>query len=200
MNEKTRYAGRVILILLLCCSVSALATISIEWGTMGTIYMNDGTTALPVGSIVQLIWSPDATISNPNAYDALIPDSTEVLLKQTTLSSDGAFYDATTTYVELDYSIGDTNGFVGGYVYTRVFDYLGSNGSPTNDTWFGNDASPTLISGSQHSVPAANPAWIDITNGDSFTLNDQVVVPEPTTMAIMGIGLLTLVSRRFRRK
>ena len=193
--------GKVFIALFVGCSISAMATISVEWGVDGTIYRSDGVTPLPTGSILQLIWSVDALISTPPAgSNYLIPTDGEVLLKQITLASDGSFYDGSTTYDELDYDKADTNYFVGGYVYTRVFDQLGS-GTPTNDTWFGDGpASLTLVSGSQHVTPKPLPVYTDITGGESFTLNQQVVIPEPTTMAIMGIGLLTLVSRRFRRK
>ena len=197
-----KIVAKMVVVLLCACSFSALATISVNWFTVGTIYLNDGTTQLPVGSIAQLIWSPDSTISPYNDTDALVPDSTEVLLMQFTTTDVGGIWVGSQNYVEEDYGIGDTNGFANGYVYARVFNYLAVDGSPTNDTWFAEGAVP--LSGpvaSQHvSGTPPDPTLADITGGSDFSLNDQVVVPEPMTMAIMGIGLLTLVSRRFRRK
>ena len=190
--------------ILVLSSVSVLASISVDWFSYGTIYLNDGTTPLPVGSIAQLIWSRDATISPYNPTDALVVDTNEVLLAQvaTAAGDDFPIQLGTVQYDEETYSISDTNFFANGYVYVRVFDYLQANGTPTNGTWFVEAA----VSGpiySQHAGGGNPPATaVDITGGSgySISLNDQVVVPEPTTMAIMGIGLLTLVSRRFRRK
>ena len=189
--------------ILVMSSVTVLASISIDWFTYGTIYLNDGTTPLPAGSIAQLIWSQDATMSPYNPTDALVVNSNEVLLAQiaTAAGDDNPIQIGAAQYDEETYGISDTNYFANGYVYVRVFDYLQANGTPTNDTWF-IEATVTGPVYSQHASSPPASTSVDITGGfgNSVSLNDQVVVPEPTTMAIMGIGLLTLVSRRFRRK
>ena len=195
--------GVGVLVFLLLFSLGAIASISVDWFTYGTIYMNDGTTPLPVGSIAQLIWTSDSTISAAatNGANVLVPTGGEILLSQIALTDEGAIYEGAATYNEEDYWIGDTNYFANGYVYTRVFAYLASSGVPTNDTWYGEG--PVTTDGpisSQHASSPPAPTPTDITGANSFTLNQQVVIPEPTTMAIMGIGLLTLASRRFRRK
>ena len=195
MNKKIIRAA--IIGLVFAGSIHAFATISVNWFTIGTIYLGDGTTPLPAGSIAQLIWTPDPTISTFNPADALIPDSSEVLLLQVAITYAGGIEVGTQNYVEADYGISDTNWFAQGYVYTRVFNYLMANGSPTYGTdWGDGPRPPDGPIASQHapSTPP-EPTLADITGGDSY-----IIVPEPTTATIMGISLLTLALRRFRKK
>jgi hypothetical protein len=195
MNDMKKVAAVVAMVLCLSC-VGALATISIEWFTYGELRLSDGTTPLPVGSITQLIWSPDSGISSLLWSDPLTPQGGEVLLRQYTNVIAGRVFVPAQDYVEADYGIGDTNGFAGGYAYMRVFDYLGASGTPTNGTWFGEGQLPIPGPiGSQHQSPAPTSTLVDPTGGDSFTL-DQQIVPEPATWALLGFGVLVMAARR----
>ena len=188
--------SKLIAVLIFSTSMGASATISVDWTTYGTIYLNDGTTPLPIGSIAQLIWSPDPTISEFSPTDALIPDSSEVLLLQIATTDPGAIYYGVTSFIESDYGLSDTNYFADGYVYMRVFDYLLTNGTPTPGTQYGEGPNPTVTGSvpSQHTAIPPLPTTVDITDGNYF------IIPEPASMAIMGVGLLTLTARRFRRR
>ena len=195
MNKRSIRAA--IIGLVFAGSIHAFATISVNWFTFGTIYLSDGTTPLPVGSIAQLIWTPDPAISPFSSTDALIPDSSERLLLQIATTDPGAIYYGTTNFVEEEYGLSDTNYFANGYVYTRVFNYLLANGSPSYDTdWGDGPRPPDGPVASQHapSTPP-EPTLADITGGDSY-----IIVPEPTTATILGISLVTLAARRFRKK
>ena len=197
---KTNFA-RFVYYFFLCLGSSSLATISVDWTTYGTIYLSDGITPLPIGSIAQLIWSPDSTISQFNEIDALVPDSSEILLLQIATTDPGAIYYGTTNFVEEEYGLSNTNYFANGYVYTRLFNYPATNGSPPSGTQYGDGPSPaTGPIPSQHTdLTIPWPTVADITGGDSYIIVPESV-PEPTTATIMGMSVLTLALRRFRKK
>jgi hypothetical protein len=182
---------------------TVFASISVDWFTLNFIKLSDGTTDLPVGSIAELIWSPDNVISPFTPGNALIPDASEVLLLNFTTVDAGAIYFGSATYVEATYGFADpdTNHFANGYVYTRVFNFLAADGVPTNGTWWGEG--PIPITGpipSQHQSPAPTPTVNDITELGNFTLNQPYLIPEPATWALGFLGLGVLLRRRLMCK
>lgn len=183
--------------------MSSFASISVNWITFGTITLSDGVTSLPVGSIAELIWSADNSINTISDSDPLTPQGGEVLLVNFATTDAGSItYSGDPLFVEANYGFSDTNYFAGGYVYTRVFNFLAANGTPTGGTWYGEGPMP--ITGpipSQHvSTTPPEPMGSDITGGGSFALNQQIMIPEPATWAFMGLGALVVFMRRRMRK
>ena len=187
----------VVAVLALGC-MSSFASIAINWFTFGNIALPSGGGDLPVGSIAQLIWSADNTL---NPLDPLNPLTTlggEILLQSFTTTDIGAIYFGNATYVEADYGFADpdTNHFANGYVYTRVFNFLAADGTPTGNTWYGESTPLTGPVPSQHQPSPPLASDNDITGGGTFTLDQQIVVPEPATWALGFIGLGVVLLRR----
>ncbi|MDF3131173.1 PEP-CTERM sorting domain-containing protein [Kiritimatiellaeota bacterium B1221] len=183
------------------------ATITVDW-TMpdlaDIVLRSDNVTPLPENSVWQLIWSPDEVISPFNSLNPFEVDSSELLLDEVRNSAaidgvpgTGFIFDRGGSYG----SSADT--LVGGYVYTRVFDYQGSTSSfnlidldgmfyaesssfegPLNDT--DTDPGPSAGDPNLH-VPFTGTNVVDQT----FT-----IIPEPTTMAVLLMGILGLVGFR----
>lgn len=153
--------------------------------------------------------------SNPSDFvyqqvggSTLVPDGTSFLL---TLWEDGA------NNIMEDYGVGDdfqvaglTTDFIGGQfylsfdpvaagladgetVYTRVFN-AASIGSAT---WYVDvDASGSVVLDS--TPPAVS--WQYDPGGTATDGSDWQQIPEPTTLALLGIGLAGVAARRSRRK
>jgi uncharacterized protein (TIGR03382 family) len=194
----------VVAVLALSC-VASFASISVNWFTFNSIKLQGGATDLPVGSIAQLIWSADNAIDAINPSDPLTPQGGEVLLWNFTTTDAGAIYNGSALYVEADYGFtgpANTNYFANGYVYTRVFNFLAADGTPTNNTWYGEGLVPLVGPvPSQHvSGTPPEPSLADITEGGNFTLNQQIAIPEPATWALGFLGLGVLLRRRLMRK
>ena len=65
----------VLAVVLLACT-GVYASISIEWFSYGgNVLQSDGLTPLPVGSIWQLIWSSNSTLTALSPGDPLTPGS-----------------------------------------------------------------------------------------------------------------------------
>jgi uncharacterized protein (TIGR03382 family) len=193
-----------VVVLALAC-MSSFASIAVEWMNYGgNIKLSGGSTDLPVGSIAQLIWSLNNTIDPIDPFDPLTPQGGEVLLQSLTTVDAGAIYVGSLTFTEADYGfMGDanTNYFAGGYVYTRVFNFLAADGTPTGGTWYGEG--PLPITGpvpSQHVPTPPTPDLSDITGAGNFTLDQQIAIPEPATWALGFLGLGVLLRRRLMRK
>ena len=196
-----------IMALLVGASMS-YAAIDISVATASTWGVDDPlvggvTFDLPAGALYQLIWQPLASGGVPSAIDPLNPavptGASELVL--------GSWFTSMTGTLDVNTVNGDSAllGFpndylVSGYVWTRVFnvaapgvgDYYGDGGitgGPLNDI---SQANPP---GSNTSDVAPN---LDDTP-NTFVLSNQIMVPEPSVLAFMGIGAALVAVRRFRR-
>jgi len=197
----------LLLILILGISVSGRTDVEIDWtmpSASDEVYENDGTTLLTVNSVWQLIWTPDKSISSFNSSNPFLPDSSERLLQEYRNTNAGYIENQGGSYSGGDFGLG-SDGLVGGYVYSRFFQYQGSTSSfnlndldgmyydessvidgPLADT--DNDPGPPGIS-TLHKP----------SNGATTIQQQFSVIPEPSTiMLVMIAGLVGVACRRRR--
>lgn len=175
----------------------AHATISINW--LSSFGVDDpatpGTTFdLPIGSLVQLIWSTNATADAIDVYDPTTPQGDDILIDSLLTSSAGAFSSGGTYDAVVDQGWGE-DAYVPGYVYLRVF----NSGTPALNDWYGESS---LVGGAltdQDPPVGQSPDVVDIASAALYTLPNQII-PEPTTigLALTGIGFLLI--RRYRKR
>jgi hypothetical protein len=180
------------------CATMASGQISINFDTSaldaGRIYDTEanallgGTTGrLPVGTIVQLLWNSTSVIPDLDPFNPLVPTAGSILLN-TTFSTAGRISDL--------YTSSDA-GLVGGYVYARVF-----NAADPMLVGIGTAYLERFASGTGPLVLATpdptTTLQFDITPGGSNIWLDQTVIPEPSVMALMGLGGLLMAIRRRR--
>ena len=176
---------------------AAWATITVNWVTFQGIDdpLVAGTAAdLASGNLAQLIWSPDAVITPIDPNNPTTPQGGEVIL-QSTLSAIG--FPGYITFGAADYTeafVGVTEGtLLSGMVYTRVF----NSPTPGFGTWYGEGGIDSALL-DQDPIPPGPLDQSDISAGGLFTLNQQVV-PEPGTLAFLGLGAVAMVVRRMRK-
>lgn len=188
---------------------AAKADLQVLWQGLDGFVHTDMSTMFPDNTfgngqyLAQLIWTPDAFKADAWIGGAVDPGSNEVILQQFTSINAGDEYGAL-----------DAQSYAGsypgaGYVYARVFD-IGSE-NPANivvGSWY---YSGPLLATVDQSDPSIEQPY-DIHQGtadvmfpgqgfDGYgtdVLNQQVV-PEPSVLALLGLGALGLGYRRFRR-
>jgi hypothetical protein len=179
----------------LIAASQAGATVSIDWSTANGIDDPNvpGTGFdLPTGSLAQLIWTPTGVIAPIDNLDPTTPQGSEILLDSFFTSLTGGWFQPTASYMGENYGQA-ADFFVGGFAYTRVF----NSGTPTAGTLYGEGGLTTALL--DRDPPNTNPPETsDISSAGLFTLN-QAVVPEPSTWAFMGIGLISALAWRRRR-
>ena len=162
------------------------------------IYLSDGVTPVPAGSLVQLIWTAD------NAYhpategqldSAGYLNSGDYVLFEGSCPYNGGWpgdLDGTAIYDETD--TGGTY-LPSGYVYARVFD-IAYGSAPTAGTWFlQSDLVPVV--NEQTNVPPDAPDVVDLVpSPGSGAMDQQVAIPEPGSLALLGVGAVALILRR----
>jgi len=202
-------------IALLTLSTFSFANIQVFWTANGAIIDDSerlgvaGPTALPSGSLFQLIWSPDSTagaldVSNPTA-----PTGGDIVLN--TFSTSGGIADKpqfVSTYGEA----GDPGGALpsegeGGFIYTRVF----NSANPTiGDFYAQNTPAGPTVDATPDSGPAPTDFEAEITLGTDIEVDQlqgtnvlivdrPIVVPEPGTLLMFALGSLLLIGFRRRR-
>lgn len=188
--------------------LNASATITVNW--VATWGIDDpsvpGSTAdLGSGGLAQLIWSPDGAMSAIDNANPLVPTGGEIVLR--TIST----WDNVNNFVGGYIAVGtsgntyaDGSGvlaavseaqLLAGSVYTRVF----SSGTPTTGTWWGQGGLDNTLADQD---PTPSPFdESNIAPGSTYTLQYQITaIPEPSTLAIAGIGALLAGIRILRRK
>jgi hypothetical protein len=162
------------------------------WGqTVGGTYINSGT-------LIQLVWSPDNAISplavmNPNMLDA-----SEKLMFTTNGPDSGGWglsvfdLDGSRIYTDASFGVG----LAGGFVYCRIFDQA----SPAPG---GHYFDSGLYDAKEWTNVPPEVTSVDVAPGQEdpgFAVNQTIPVPEPLSLALFGVGLVSLAIRRLRRK
>ena len=192
-----------LLLLLLLFSIKANADIGIHFFASSYAIMKPGETTLSIssvlgpGNLVQLIWSASNSSYQTDNLDSSLKNSGEFILDTTTTSFGGSFNAGTSFYIN-----DDVNGLNidDGYLFARVFE----SQNPTSGDYF-------LEMGLIHSSNAVVQSHI---YGDSYTtslnnLGDTAidsqstivgVIPEPTTVSLIGISTIGLAAYRRKNK
>ena len=173
---------------LLSSVISSDAFITINWTNGGQLQDTSGA-GLADGSVIQLIWSADA-LMDLVASDGSATGDDVILLSAGTVSTFSSGWIIGHQSDTFDFaSIAD------GYVYVRVFDaQAGAIGIGTDYLEGG------MIGGPLTDSPGS-PSSYDLTDvtGGTASQMDMVVVPEPATMALFGLGLAVLGLRKRRK-
>ncbi|ADE54021.1 hypothetical protein [Coraliomargarita akajimensis] len=193
------------LLSLIFSTVCAWGNISINW-TMpdlsDEIYQQGGTALLPANSVWQLIWTPDNAISAFDATDPFNPHSSEILLEELRNADAGYIFGQGGSYDGTNFGVGE-DGLVGGYVYTRVFDYTGDTSSFNLVDLDGMYYAESEVAGAlqKTDAPTFGPATLHVPFDGANSVDQQFVVPESSAYAlILGlVGLSFGVCRRSRR-
>lgn len=181
----------------------AWATVSIDWywdlNANQFVYQNDGSTLLPLNSIIQLIFSPTGVNTGPSGTAPLVPAVGNTVLASMPLNGIFGFPGAWNFGVA-NYPVPGVPGqYVGGYVFQRVFDTLWGN-SPTDQSFYADGPmSLALANADGDPTPPADVSYFFASSGSGYVLSQRVtIIPEPTTWALMGIGALAMIIRRRR--
>lgn len=177
--------------------ISAQAVVQISWSQLGAqTILDQNSNPAPSTWLAQLIYSPTGTISPLNPANPLVPTGSEVVLASQALNNFGS--PAGNGYLQPESDpLGVADTFAGGSVYTRVF----------NTDWNANPlliVPPTFYGDSQVDgtlvIDDGNPTnGNDILTHTPALVANNIVVPEPTTYALLGIGGLLIVARRLRK-
>ena len=179
--------------------INSEAFITISWDSTGAWDATSASGAgLADGSVYQLIWSAD------NIMD-LVGSDGSATGGDMVLATGGTVHDfgfggfirghGADPFVFGDAGAVDNAALVAGYVYLRVFDAQAGGIAVGTDYWQGG-----MIGGSLTDSPGTPDAY-DKTDptGGAFVAMDMVVVPEPATMALFGLGLAVLGLRKRRK-
>lgn len=210
MRHSTFKAATWIVTGLTMATVS-MATVSVDWRSAesitGPVLDSGYVNWLPVGSIVQLIWSQSGTIPGINAGSPLsvATGGAEYLLNQQTTASAGFWNYGTANYSaeNAPWNLSDDD-FVGGYVYTRVFHDVAADGIDSSDYYAVSLAA--YIGGPLGDVDPAvgQPAGATLsalyqsgTWGDDGQMNEVWnPIPEPTVAGLFALGMLSMAGMK----
>lgn len=198
---KMKLAG-VVLALGAALTITSIADVSVNFSINSSFRVYTDvtlTTQAPVDTwLAQLIWSSDGTANDLDPSNPLNPTGEEISLvilqpdqaagyifstdySQETNPQTGLPWPGSTTQTYTDLYYGST--LAGGYVYARFF-Y--STTPEIGDVYVELTPSAQLAA-----APTAN-AYVLGQN----VYFDTEIVPEPTTMALFGLGIVTLALRR----
>ena len=194
------------LITLVAASNTALGFASINFSSQNFAYLSDGITKAPNGGwTVELIWAGyDSSINPFSGSNPLSVTGDDVVLRTFTPNNTAGFllgsdYPAATptatasstqTYLETAYGVTD-HAFVGTKMYYRLFD-----GTTSISHYYESGLSGVVPA---EASPASTLTFRIGTAGAGVAMT-TAVVPEPSSIALMGIGLVIFaVVRRGKR-
>ena len=137
-------------------------------------------------------------INNSNGY--LSGDDSEIDHRYLSKGNGGIFDDWMYAPTD-DTSIFSSDATDGSYaVYQRIWEGVNENTPPTQGTWYWQSATEEItVTSVEPAIPAivtAGKEWGD----HGFQPDQQVNVPEPATMSLLGLVALAMVLRRKLRK
>lgn len=199
-----KVCSAVVIFSILLLGGSAQASISVNLKKTFNIWADSGGTVLPVGSLVHLVWSADDVYSAPTGGS--IPSVGDqyaggdyLLFSAATTATSGwsGDFDGSATY---------NNGNVGGaninlgYVYAFVF----QDGVPQAGDWYARSAMITGLGDASLPTPPP-PDSLDVSPSSVARMvvhpasGGYQVVPEPSTVGLLLVGIGLVAARRFRR-
>jgi hypothetical protein len=200
-------------VLLVVALVCALGFASVSQGAI-TLNFATGTNALithlggllPAASLFTVYYSPDQNNNGfvPTPTGVFAPVGGDIFLAA--LSTQETGFPARNGRISghgAETFGGGTTNYAGGYVYIAAFEYpyatyQGNPGTVPAGTYYG--VGPAVGPATQQ---FPDPATIDdyganLTPASPITTNQQIV-PEPTTMALFGLGIVVIALRKLRK-
>jgi hypothetical protein len=179
-------------------AITAQANLLVAWQSTAGFYFpgapGSGILSLGESAIAQLIFSTDSTAdaADPNNAAGDYVSGNDTMLQEITITNTGGLYEDYAYFGAQNYD----NTFQSGYVFARIF----QDDTPAGGEWVF-DTTPIVT---QDLTPPASAQLIemntDTINGDPMQYQMSGVIPEPTSLALCGIGLLTLIVRKLRRR
>jgi hypothetical protein len=164
-------------------SITANAQMSVNWATTGAALV-DGV-GVANGSLAQLIWTPFNATSAIDIINPAIPTGNDYVLASTATLGSGFVSGGTFTLTAPppEHTVPGTL-LSDGWAYIRVF----------------NQAAPDLTGYYGDTTPVAINNWVAPQPPQSYFAAAPIMqaIPEPSVMALMGLGGLLVAIRRRR--
>ncbi len=200
-----------IAVLSLIFANSSFGTITVNWdmpNLTDLVLRNplNGGGDLPVNSVWQLIWSPNNSISSFNPSNPFQPSGGEFLLKEVRNANPGYITSQGGSFVENapPFNLA-ADAFVGGFVYSRIFDYTGSTSSfnvmDLDGMWYRESVAITgpLADTDANQGPPGSPSSHNPSLGTTVMNQQFFAIPEPSVLGMLFLGL-AFVAKFVRRK
>ncbi|MCE9615688.1 MAG: PEP-CTERM sorting domain-containing protein [Lentisphaerae bacterium] len=200
----------------LCASGSVAMATAINFNLEASweMFQSDGTTYIPQDAFYQVWWSPtqdyadtaDQTGASPGQLDpatALLTKGSGPSLYGDYVLRSGADMPQAGSWGGSDayqrYETTDVGGAQpsSGFVYVYVYD---SNTPTVGSSYIRSQIYPLpATTWSDPDNPLLTPPTIDLAPEQPALMGTHFVVPEPASMALFGIGMLTIAARRRRK-